>query len=397
MEGAEVALLMCDLSAAFDTVPHDVLLDKLALYGATPETIRWFRSYLGNRQQYVDVNGGISGMKKINYGVFQGSCGGPLLFIVFFNDIMELQDDSTMILGYADDNNYKITLSEDVEANKRMVNEKLVEVEEYMNANRLKFNASKTQLMIMTPKRNRVNSTLELEFNGLRIIPEKQAKFLGILISDDLTWDNYVAHSEFSLLKFCAGRMKALKKLRKFCTKDQLKLLSHGLITSKIIYCLPVWANVRIALRKKIQGVMTEMYRVITNDWKSSVGALHRSLDAFLYDGWVKYMDVMTGKSISNFNKPEDLSDKIRGNFRDEDLEARYNTRARARGQIPYTAENTSNYNPRHTSFLPRMIREYNKMATELSSAHLITSSQTEIKKMKEDVKYLIRKNQIYY
>ena len=123
-----------------------------------------------NRKQYVDVNGGISGMRKINYGVFQGSCGGPLLFIVFFNDIMELQDDQTMISGYADDNNYKITLSEDVAANERMVNEKLVEVEEYMNANRLKFNASKTQLMIMTPKKIRVNSTLELEFNGLRII-----------------------------------------------------------------------------------------------------------------------------------------------------------------------------------------------------------------------------------
>ena len=159
MEGAEVALLLCDFSAAFDTVPHQVLLDKLALYGATPETIRWFKRYLENRKQYVDVNGGISGMRKINYGVFQGSCGGPLLFIVFFNDIMELQDDQTMILGYADDNNYKITL--DFAAN---------EVEEYMNANRLKFNASKTQLMIMTPKKIRVNSTLELEFNGLRII-----------------------------------------------------------------------------------------------------------------------------------------------------------------------------------------------------------------------------------
>ena len=66
----------------------------------------------------------------------------------------------------------------------------------------------------------------------------------------------------------------------------------------------------KIALKKKVQSVMTEMYRIITNDWKSSVGALHRGLDAFSYDGWVKYLDVMTGKSISNFNKPEDLSDK---------------------------------------------------------------------------------------
>ena len=81
--------------------------------------------------------------------------------------------------------------------------------------------------------------------------------------------------------------MKALKRLWKFCDRDQLKLLSHGMIASKINYCLPVWLNVKIGLKKKIQSIMTEMYRVIQNDLSSSVGAHHRGLDAFSLDGWV--------------------------------------------------------------------------------------------------------------
>ena len=73
MGNAEAALLMFDLSAAFDTVPHQFLLDKLALYGISEAALRWFKSNLEGRSQYVDVNGGKSGRKRIPVGVFQES------------------------------------------------------------------------------------------------------------------------------------------------------------------------------------------------------------------------------------------------------------------------------------------------------------------------------------
>ena len=160
--------------------------------------------------QRQHLTGGNSKRKRIPVGVFQGSIAGPILFIIFFND---LQDDSCKISIYADDNNYKLKIGDDVKENKALINRKLVQVEEYMNSNKLKFNVAKTQLMIMTPRQNKKNSTLKVTFNGHEIKPEKEAKFLGIYISDDLTWDNYIVHHEKSLLAYCNSKLAALRKM----------------------------------------------------------------------------------------------------------------------------------------------------------------------------------------
>ena len=166
---------MCDLSAAFDMVPHQVLLDKLALYGLSEAALAWFKSYVEGRGQFIDVNGGRSKRRGIPIGVFQGSIAGPILFIIFFNDLVTLQDALTKISIYMDDNNYKLKLGNNVEKNKRVINNKLIQVEEYMNANKLKFNVDKTQMMIMTPKKNKINSTLTIDFNGQSLVPSRNS------------------------------------------------------------------------------------------------------------------------------------------------------------------------------------------------------------------------------
>ena len=104
------------------------------------------------------------------------------------------QDALNKISISADDN--KLKLGNNVEENKMLINNKLIQVEEYMNSNKLKFNVDKTQMMIMTPKKNKVNSTLTVNFNGHEITPDRQAKFLRIHISDDLSWDNYMYCSQ---------------------------------------------------------------------------------------------------------------------------------------------------------------------------------------------------------
>ena len=394
MGNCESCLLMCDLSAAFDTVPHQVLLDKLALYGLSEATIAWFKSYLEGRKQYVDVNGGRSKTRRIPVGVFQGSIAGPILFIIFFNDLVTLQDALTKISIYADDNNYKLKLGNNVEENKRLINNKLLQVEEYMNANKLKFNVDKTQMMIMTPKKNKVNSTLTVNFNGHEIKPDSQAKFLGIHISDDLSWDNYIVHNEKSLLSFCNAKLGALKKLRRMCTKEQLLLLANGMVISKITYCISVWANVRKGLKQKVQDIITEMLRIVSGDYKSGVKELHENMRALSLDGWIQFMDVMSGRTCSDYIKPEDMAHKISTNNEDPFLP---NTRGRAAGMITYTDLNTSSYTPRYSSYLPRYVRTYNKIPRDVTATNLVLSSASERHDMKKKVKDFIRLNQIYY
>ena len=123
--GDETALCMADFSAAFDTVKHDILLDKLKLYGLSPEAILWFRSYLSGRSLFVDVNGGTSDCIEITVGVFQGSVAGPLLFLIYFNDLICLQDQNCHLSTYVDDNNYAIRLGINVEENRMRIKNKL--------------------------------------------------------------------------------------------------------------------------------------------------------------------------------------------------------------------------------------------------------------------------------
>ena len=123
------------------------------------------------------MNGGKSGRRRISVGVFQGSIAGPILFIIFFNDLITLEDATTKFSIYADGNNYKLKLGNDVEGNKLLINRKLAEVKVYMNSNKRKFNVTKTQMMIMTPKRNKINSPLKINFNGCIDIIPSQPKY----------------------------------------------------------------------------------------------------------------------------------------------------------------------------------------------------------------------------
>ena len=141
----------------------------------------------------------LSKLKSIKIGVFQGSCGGPLLFILFLNDLLSLEDGDTRISIYADDNNYLCKLGKDKLLNQLKMKMKLAQIEEYMNSNGLKFNVEKTQLMTMNPGQSRKNKDLCILFNNHLINQDESTKFLGIRISNNLRWNEYIQNSGIKL------------------------------------------------------------------------------------------------------------------------------------------------------------------------------------------------------
>ena len=163
---------------------------------------------------------------------------------------------------------------------------------------------------------------------------------------------------------------------------------------SKIIYCISVWADTYKALKKKIQSVITEMYRIVSGDYVSSVPKLHEDHEALSLDGWIQFMDVMTGRSIRDYIKPEDMSRKLDNDGGDPYL---HNTRGRAAGMVAYTQENTSTYHPRWRSFLPRFVRTYRALPRDITTANLVVSSYTEKLLMKTRIREFIILKQIYY
>ena len=150
-------LLLIDFSKAFDMVEHDVLLKKLECYGIRGVALQWFKSYLSDREQFVNVNNSKSSMKPLKYGVPQGSILGPLLFVIYINDMPNVSKLATFIL-YADDANIIIsgTTMSEIETELAKLTNDLVR---WVDINGLKLNLKKTNYMVFSKKRSKTIDT----------------------------------------------------------------------------------------------------------------------------------------------------------------------------------------------------------------------------------------------
>lgn len=151
-----------DNSAAFDTVDHKILLQKLKLYGFHESAIKWFTSYLSNRYQYVEIKGKKSSVRKIKTGIFQGSVLGPTLYIIYTNCITVHEDKITSLSQYADDGSIRQRLSRRHAVNQVNIQNKVTQIQKYMDANKLKLNIEKTQMMVVKKGSNNLHSGLHL-------------------------------------------------------------------------------------------------------------------------------------------------------------------------------------------------------------------------------------------
>ena len=176
-------LLLIDFSKAFDMVDHTILLGKLSKYGIRGPALQWISSYLHDRTQYVSVNGAISSTMHLKYGVPQGSILGPLLFIIYINDLPRIAPLIHFIM-YADDANI-IIIGNSMAETQAKANELLKLLANWVSANALKLNVGKTHYMVFS---NTNTVTINLELNGSVIHQSHHERFLGVIIDDKLSW-----------------------------------------------------------------------------------------------------------------------------------------------------------------------------------------------------------------
>ena len=146
-----------DLSKAFETVNHDILLDKLSYYGINNETKDWFSSYLKNRKQYVCVDGVNSKILPLEYGVPQGSVLGPILFLIYINDAQFATNFIHLVL-YADDINLLVS-NKSLKKSIMVLNKELARLEEWFQANKLTVDLSKTKFILFGSRQRLTIST----------------------------------------------------------------------------------------------------------------------------------------------------------------------------------------------------------------------------------------------
>ena len=223
-----------DLSKAFDTINHNILLSKLRYYGIDNNAVSWFKSYLSDRQQYVEVDGVKSETKYIRTGVPQGSTLGPLLFIIYMNDINEVSDSLKSIL-FADDTSLNSTISVfpsiNCEELSAKITSELSKISDWLRANKLSINVKKTKFMQFRYSQKPINSLPKLLLKMDEKIIEKVEtfKFLGLTISETLTWKHHVELVRTKLAKVigCMNRIKNQVTSRILLTIYNSLVLSH--------------------------------------------------------------------------------------------------------------------------------------------------------------------------
>lgn len=271
-------VVFLDLKKAFDTVNHDILLAKLELYGIKDPTLKLFKSYLSHRTQFCHVNGKFSDSIPISYGVPQGSVLGPLLFLIYINDLPNCLERTTARL-FADDTN--ITASgKSIEEAEVALNYDLHNIKEWLLANKLCLNIVKTEY-ILIGSRYKINELTEQPrvFIGdepVRRVSETKA--LGVKIDQFLTWDSHID----SISKKISAGISAIRKIREFTDCSTLKLVYSGLIQPHFDYCCEVWNSIGRVQFERLQKLHNRCARTIMN-FKNEHGQSRLALDQL---GW---------------------------------------------------------------------------------------------------------------
>ena len=261
-EGQVSGVVLLDLSAAFDLVDPSLLLQKLKAYGMEDDMLRWMESYLTGRYQAVWIDHALSDFLPCEVGVPQGSNLGPLLFLIFYNDLPHFLNCD--IDAYADDSTMTVSGKTTEEIGERMT-ESCRTVSEWMMGNKLKLNADKTHLMTVGTSRRlqSLETKVNVVMDGYTIeeSSDKVETLLGVQIEPGLKWHKQVEE----VLKKLRKRLTGLSNLRNIIPLHLRKTITEGMFTSVLTYCLPLFGGCDKCEIEALQVMHNKAARLVTH------------------------------------------------------------------------------------------------------------------------------------
>ena len=249
--------IFLDLAKAFDSVDHKILLRKLERYGIRGIPLQLIKSYLAGRQHLVKVGTNESDFKILDIGVPQGSVLGPLLFLLFINDLPNCS--KFKFLLFADDTCLSLESKNFFKLQKE-VNRELKKVSRWLALNKLSLNISKTKFMIVKRHTKGNMENIKLKLNGKNIERCSSYKYLGVYVDEKLDWKTHVKY-------ICekVGRVSGmLARLRHCVDIHLLKEVYFALVSSHLSYCNIAWGDANKTTLKPLVKLQNKIIKIIS-------------------------------------------------------------------------------------------------------------------------------------
>ena len=303
-------------------INHTTLLNKLELYNFGQEALQWTNSYLENRSQYVNIGTRNSRYSTIHRGVPQGSVLGPILYILYINELPAITNDAGtctnqvhkireklftdncetcgIIPTYADDSTMVIMTDNRFEAQEKL-NRNMEKNKKYMDANELSMNMGKTEIVqcMVRQKRTRIGGappqiTVQKPDGTLKQITAAiSCRLLGTNINQDITWKHHLEQGERALLPALRSQIGMLTHIGQNIPMRSKLLLANGLIVSKVTYLIQMWGGLNLRDTKKIQVLLNKCARVITGAPRKM-----RTRDLMVKCGWLYFAELVNLHSL---------------------------------------------------------------------------------------------------
>ena len=363
--GKEICALFFDLRKAFDSVPHRLLLDKLKISGLNEHLIKWSFSYLYSREQYVVLNGAESSKIPVLSGVPQGSVLGPLLFLAYINDsTLEPLDHDTHITLYADDILlYRtITAPSDYEILQNDINT----LSNWVSNNNLTLNPSKCKYLVISKLRKHSVEVPVLTLNNEVLEKVSSFKYLGINITDDLSWSTHI-----SVIARKARKVLGLlyRQFSAWSPPEVLLQLYKSLVRPHLEYASQVWNPHLIKDIDQLESIQKFALKVCFKQWDSSYSDLLQSSNLPTLSHRRKYLGLCYFYKLVNniFEFPQCP------------LTLRVLNYPNRNGRADLFVQPHANSNTYHNSFFPLTIPQWNSLPICVASAPSIFSFKRQL------------------
>ena len=289
-KGGYACGVFLDLKKAFDTVEHSILLEKMSHYGIRGTANSLFKSYLCDRSQHVAINGIFSTKCMMQHGVPQGSVLGPLLFLIYINDL-NLCIKHSKTVHFADDTSL-LNCNHSLKKMNKQVNHDLRLLNEWLRANKICLNADKTEIILFRSSYKKLldkspayrktykdisteQKSLNFRISGQKIIPTTCVTYLGVKLNQFLNWDEHFA----TIIPKLSRANGMLAKMRHYVPRNTLFSIYHAIFNSHLNYCSLVWGKLPQYIMDKIRSLQNSALRLMyfKSRFESAVPLYHDS------------------------------------------------------------------------------------------------------------------------